>query len=39
MGVLTHYAGGLYGIGKRGKNKRHADGFSTSGHIEEHLGC
>lgn len=39
MGVLSSYAGGVYGIGRKGKHKRHSDGYSTTGHIEEHLGC
>lgn len=39
MGVLSAYGDGVYGIGSKGKHKKHGKGFSTSGHIEEHLGC
>lgn len=35
MGVLE-YGEGLHGIGSR--NKKHGKGFSTSVHINEHLG-
>lgn len=36
MGVLD-YAHGVYGIGSKGKKGR--KDFSTSEHINEHLGC
>ena len=38
MGALD-YGRGLYGIGTKSKNKKHKDGYSTTAHIEEHLGC
>ena len=38
MGALD-YAHGVYGIGMKGKSKKHGKGFSVTGHIEEHLGC
>ncbi len=38
MGVLD-YAHGVYGIGRKGKHKRHGDGYSTTGHIAENLEC
>lgn len=37
MGVIGSYASGVYPLGRKGKSKRHKDGYSTMGHIEEHL--
>lgn len=39
MGVIGDYAKGVYPLGRKGKHKNHRDGYSTTGHIEEHLGC